>query len=153
MTDQVRHGKQRRTCPACGHIHFNDPKVAAVVFVEHQQRVLLVQRAMNPERGKWALPGGYVDAGEDPAQAAIREVYEETGIEVTITGLVAVRSNGGPIVITYTAQAKNGAARPGDDAHAVRWFSAQEPLPELAFESTQTMLTEWVRRQRASTSE
>lgn len=153
MSDRVIYGRQRRVCPACGYVHFDDPKVAAVVFVEREQRVLLVQRAMNPERGKWALPGGYVDFGEDPAQAAVREVYEETGIRVTITELVAVRSNGGPIVITYAAQAEHGTPFAGDDAHAVRWFSAHEALPELAFESTRTMLEDWIRRQRASTSQ
>lgn len=153
MVDRIAYGQMRRVCPGCGYVHFDDPKVAAVVFVEHNQRILLVRRTVNPGRGKWALPGGYVDYGEDPYHAARREVLEETGLIVEITSLVNVRSNGGPIVITFTACTQNGAASPQDDADAVCWFAADDPLPDLAFESTHKMLAEWIRRQRASASE
>lgn len=152
MTDQHAYGAVRRVCPACGFIHFPDPKVAAVVFIEHKQRVLLVRRKMNPGRGKWSLPGGFVDYGEDPRAAAVREALEETGLEIAITDLVNVRSNGGPIVITFTARVLNGVAHPQDDADAVCWYSADDPLPDIAFESTQTMLADWVQRQRDSAS-
>jgi 8-oxo-dGTP diphosphatase len=152
MTDRIVYGAERRMCPACGFIHFADPKVAAVVFIEHKQRVLLVRRKMNPGRGLWSLPGGYVDYGEDPRAAAVREAREETGLEVAITDLVSVGSNGGPIVITFTARVMNGVARPQDDAEAVCWYSADDPLPDIAFESTQTMLANWVQRQRGSAS-
>jgi len=153
MVDRTAFGQLRRVCPECSYVHFDDPKVAAVVFVEHKRRVLLVRRSVNPGRGKWALPGGFVDYGEDPYQAAKREVLEETGLNVEITSLVNVRSNGGPIVITFTASTKNGDASPQDDADAVCWFAADDPLPDLAFESTRSMLSEWVARQRASSSE
>lgn len=151
MTDRVAYGKLRRVCPACGFVHFDDPKVAAAVFIEHQARVLLVRRAMNPERGKWALPAGYIDHGEDPREAAIREAREETGLEVAITHLIDVQggpaSMGASIVIIFGARIINGHAAPHDDADAILWYAAGDPLPDLAFESTRTMLDRWLQEQ------
>jgi ADP-ribose pyrophosphatase YjhB (NUDIX family) len=151
MSERLAFGKLRRVCPACGHIHFSDPKVASIVFIEQNNRVLLVRRAMNPERGKWALPAGYIDDGEDPRAAAIREVHEETGLEIEITRLVDVQigpgSLGASIVIIYAAIVICGTARGQDDADAVLWYAASDPLPELAFESTRWMIETWVEQQ------
>jgi len=148
MEDRAAFGQTRRVCPECGFIHFNDPKVAAVAFIEQAGRVLLVRRAMNPERGKWALPAGYVDYGEDPRDAAIREVREETGLEIEITQLIDVQSGpgtfGASIVIIYAARVIDGAAQPQDDVDAVLWYGVDDPLPELAFESTRLMLNTWL---------
>ncbi len=155
MQDKQTYGKVRRVCSACGFIHFEDPKVAVVAFIEKDDRVLLVQRAMNPERGKWALPAGYVDYGEAPQQAVIREVSEETGLEIAVTRLIAVEGEpgtfGASIVIIYAASVLNGTARPQDDAQAVLWYAASDPLPELAFESTHTMLASWLEAKRRTT--
>ncbi len=151
MIDRLAYGKSRRVCPECGYIHFTDPKVAAVVFIEKDHRVLLVRRAINPERGKWALPAGYIDDGEDPREAAIREVREETGLAIEITRLIDVQtgpdSHGASIVIIYAARALDGIARPLDDADAVLWYAVGDPLPELAFESTRQMLDTWITNQ------
>jgi len=150
LVDRFAFGKLRRACPDCGHIHFQDPKVAAVVFIEQEGRVLLVRRAMNPERGKWALPAGYIDDGEDPREAAIREVREETGLDVEITELVDVQTGplplGASIVIIYAARVVSGTAHPLDDVDEVLWVAASDPLPDLAFESTRRMLDQWLER-------
>jgi ADP-ribose pyrophosphatase YjhB (NUDIX family) len=156
MTEKLAHGKIRPVCPACGFVYFADPKVAVVVFIEQDNRALLVRRTMNPERGKWALPAGYVDAGENPQEAAQREVHEETGLNVEITRLVGIEggsdkadaSGGASIVIIYEANVLNGVARPLDDADAVLWIAANDPLPDIAFESTRTMIAAWIARQR-----
>ncbi len=151
MAEGERFGKVRRFCTECGYIHFADPKVAAAVFVERDGGVLLVRRAAEPERGKWALPAGYIDYGEHPALAAIREVREETGLIVTIDRLLDVQGGaaelGASIVIIYAAHVVEGTARPLDDAEAVGWFGRSDPLPELAFESTRTMLAAWISEQ------
>lgn len=147
MQDAERFGKRRRACSRCGYVHFEDPKVAAVVFVEQACRVLLVRRAADPERGKWALPAGYIDYGEHPAAAAAREVREETGLVVEITSLLDVQGGaaelGASIVIIYAARVLSGTAQPLDDADAVGWFGRDDTLPEIAFASTRTMLAAW----------
>lgn len=153
MHDQTAHGRMRRVCSACGYIHFDDPKVAAVVFIEHEAAVLLVRRAMNPERGKWALPAGYIDNGEDPRAAAAREVFEETGLRVDITHLIDVEGGpgtaGASIVICYAGCITGGTAIPQDDVDAILWYHAGDPLPELAFSSTHRLLTTWIARRTA----
>ncbi len=147
MIDAARFGKVRRVCAACGHIHFDDPKVAAVVFVERDGAVLLVRRAVEPERGKWALPAGYIDYGEHPVEAAIREVFEETGLLIEVAGLLDVQGGaaeiGASIVIIYAARVVGGVAQPLDDADAVAWFRRDAALPDIAFDSTRTMLAAW----------
>jgi 8-oxo-dGTP diphosphatase len=150
VTAQVRFGKPRQVCANCGYVHFDDPKVAAVVFVdrvegEHRE-VLLVRRGVDPGKGLWALPAGFVDRGEDPREAAIREASEETGLQVEIGGLLDVLYNqNGHIVIVYAARWVSGVLRAGDDAEEARWFSP-ENLPELAFESTNQLVSAWVQR-------
>ncbi|MBN1201146.1 MAG: NUDIX hydrolase [Anaerolineae bacterium] len=154
MEDRLAFGQVRRICPDCGYVHFNDPKVAAVVFIEQDNRVLLVRRTVDPERGKWALPAGYIDDGEDPRAAAVREVCEETGLDVEITRLLDVQGApaalGASIVIIFAARVTGGTATPQDDAEAIMWYAASDPLPELAFDSTRQMLRAWIGSQRGT---
>jgi ADP-ribose pyrophosphatase YjhB (NUDIX family) len=137
----------RPVCPACGRIHFYDPKVAAGVLIEQAGRVLLVQRTQDPGRGLWTLPAGFVDAGEDPAVAAVRECLEETGLEVELDGLFDLAAGrahprGADIVIFYLARVIGGDLRPGDDADSAAFFGPDE-LPELAFEATRRSVHRW----------
>ncbi len=136
-----RFGKLRPVCPTCGYVHFEDPKVAVAVFIRRQDEVLLVLRANDPERGKWALPAGYVDRGEDPRAAAEREVLQETGLQVQVTRLIDVIYEG-VIVIIYEASVIGGGLCAADDAAEARWFTRQD-LPEIAFRSTQQVLAAW----------
>ncbi len=107
-----RFGEDRPCCPDCGYVHFFDPKVAAAVFVEDGDRVLLIKRGVEPERGRWALPAGYVDSREDPKVTAVREALEETGLDVQITRLIDVfhssREMGASIIIVYAAEVTGG---------------------------------------------
>ncbi len=137
-------GRLRPTCPACGWIYFADPKVAAAVLVERDQRILLVRRINQPFRGQWSLPAGFINAGEDPVETARRECLEETGLLVRVTGLLDIISgrehrNGADFVIFYRAEVVDGELQAGDDADAVEWF-ARDDLPPLAFPSTQAIL-------------
>jgi NADH pyrophosphatase NudC (nudix superfamily) len=74
LEQRERFGTVRPCCPNCGHTVFFDPKVAVVVLILHTDMVLLVRRGVDPGKGRWALPAGFVDAGEEPKQAAMREV-------------------------------------------------------------------------------
>ncbi len=143
--------KPRRVCPQCGFIYFTDPKVGVGILVLHQERALLVQRAMQPERGKWSLPAGFLDRDEDPQQTAIREVWEETGLHVAIDSLLDVYFNpptgqgGASVFILYQGHVTGGELHAGDDAAAAAFFAAAE-LPELAFHSTQDTIRRWLLR-------
>ncbi len=141
---EEKFGAIRPVCPQCGWIHFQDPKVAAAVLVEQGDQVLLVRRINEPFRGLWTLPAGFVNGGEDPAEAAARECLEETGLSVRITkvhDIIAGREHerGADFVIVYLAEVTGGEMSPADDADAVEWFK-RENLPPLAFKATQKVL-------------
>ena len=150
MEERPKYGRLRPVCPACGHIHFIDPKVAAAVLVEQGGKVLLTRRAGDPQKGLWVTPGGFVDFDEDPKQAAIRECEEETGLKVEVVELMDVISGvghvgGASMVIFYRARIVGGTLAANDDADIVGWFGPDE-LPELAFEPTKIILSRWRRR-------
>jgi ADP-ribose pyrophosphatase YjhB (NUDIX family) len=147
MEHRPSYGRTRPVCPACGYVHFDDPKVAAAVVVEQEGKILLVRRAYEPEQGKWSLPAGFVDADEDPQQAAVRECLEETGLCVRILGLMDViygreHPRGASIVIVYRAEVEGGTLAAGDDAGEVGLFDASA-LPPLAFRATQHVVERW----------
>ncbi|MFP4321339.1 MAG: NUDIX domain-containing protein [Anaerolineales bacterium] len=146
LVEKTVFGKLRRACSACGYVHFRDPKVAACAFVVDGGKVLLVRRGVAPELGKWALPAGYVDYGEDPERAAIRETHEETGLQIAISQLVDVmyyEAYLAVIVIIYQGYPVGGMLGAGDDALEAAWFAPDE-LPPVAFESTRAVLARWL---------
>ena len=144
VNQEERFGKLRPVCPQCGWIHFVDPKVAAAVLIEQDGRVLLVRRANEPFRGLWTFPAGFINGGEDPAEAAARECLEETGLSVRVTGVLDIISGreharGADFIIVYQASVMSGELKPDDDADAAEWFE-RENLPQLAFHATQLVL-------------
>ncbi len=137
-------GEARPVCPQCGWIYFQDPKVAAAVLVENAGRVLLVRRVNEPFRGMWTLPAGFINGGEDPAEAAARECLEETGLSVRVTRVLDIipgreHERGADFVIVYHAEIAGGDLVPSDDADAAEWFS-RDALPPLAFRATKQVL-------------
>ncbi len=145
LGQEERYGRLRQVCSHCGWIYFVDPKVAVAVLVEQDHKVLLVRRANEPFRGLWSLPAGFVDAGEDPAEAAARECLEETKLRVRIVRLLDViagqeHPHGAHILIAYQGEIISGKAEPGDDADEVGFFY-RDALPPLAFASTGRLLS------------
>ncbi len=142
-----KHGAMRPVCPSCSFVHFCDPKVAAITLIEREGQVLLARRAMNPAKGRWTLPGGFVECEEDPRDTAVRECREELGLKVEITRLMDLyygkaHDSGADIVILYAGRLVGGAPAPGDDVDAIAFFGPKE-LPELAFASTRQILGQW----------
>ncbi|MBF7144850.1 MULTISPECIES: NUDIX hydrolase [Pseudomonas] len=82
----------RLLCARCGYVHYVNPKIIAGCIVEHEGRYLLSQRAIAPRPGTWTLPAGFMEAGETTEQAALREVWEETGVTAQITAPYSIFS-------------------------------------------------------------
>lgn len=141
---QERFDKLRPVCPACDWVFFADPKVAVAVLVARQDEILLVRRANEPQRGLWTMPGGFMDAGEDPRRAAERECAEETGLQVIVEKLLdfasrPANSPGAHLILYFRGSYFNGDLHPADDAERADFFPIKK-LPPLAFESP-----EWIR--------
>jgi 8-oxo-dGTP diphosphatase len=147
MVDREVFGRVRRVCPSCRFIQFIDPKVGAAVLAEREGQVLLIQRKMDPAKGSWCLPGGFMEMGETPQEAAIRECKEETGLNVEITGLIDVYYyedyRGSGVSIMYKGKVIGGVIQPGDDAEAVDFFSPDELPENIVFKSNLQALAAW----------
>lgn len=99
---------------------------AGAVVRDDRNRLLLVRRRNDPGRGRWSLPGGRIEPGETPAQAAAREVLEETGLVVETGERLATVDLGDYLVHDFAAAVVGGRLAAGDDATDVRWVTADE---------------------------
>src|SRR5690348_9091527 len=102
------------------------PCVGAIIT--DSDRILLIRRGHEPEAGRWSLPGGRIEAGETDEQALIREVREETGLEVAPGRLIGAVDRPCPdgrvlVIRDYAAIVTGGRLAAGDDADDARWFS------------------------------
>ena len=140
--------RQRHQCASCGFTHYQNPRVIAAVVVEYEGRLLLQQRAMEPGRGGWTFPGGFLEIGETPATGARREAREEVGLDVTLGGLLGVytRPDVGIVMVVYEGVAASAAAYVADaESLAVHWYAVDEiPWAELAFDTTEQALRDWL---------
>jgi 8-oxo-dGTP diphosphatase len=139
-----RDGRIRPVCPSCGWIYFADPKVAVAILIRKDDQILLVRRANDPKRGLWTLPAGFVDAGEDPVEAAAREALEETGLQVQIGALLDVmygqeHPGGAHIILFYQGEIISGDMHAQDDVDRAAFYNLNQ-LPPLAFSTTQRLL-------------
>jgi ADP-ribose pyrophosphatase YjhB (NUDIX family) len=110
-----------------------------MVVVDNKDRVLLVKRSVAPKKGFWCLPGGFVELGESPEKAALRELKEETGLAGSIDMLLGVSANPSALyhtvlIVGYLVKSYSGNLIAGDDANDAAYFHYNE-LPEIAFES------------------
>jgi len=144
--------RERLVCTACGHIAYVNPRlVVTTIPVTDDGRVLLIRRGLEPGRGLWAQPGGFLEVDETVTEGAVRETLEETGLRVIpgeIIGLYA-RLEAAVIVLAYEARIVGGEARTGPEALEVQAFPAEEiPWPEIAFRTTWFALTDWLASRR-----
>ena len=144
LEQQEVFGTERPVCPQCGRVVFYDPKVAAVCVIARDGQVLMIRRSTDPGYGLWSLPGGFVDRGEVVESAAAREAWEETGLEVSVNGLLGLFSlPGDPVIVAaFTAHETGGSLAPGPEALETTFFSL-DALPELAFSRDTEILTRW----------
>ncbi len=133
------------------------PVIGVGTVVWHGERVLLVQRARPPRQGQWSLPGGAQHLGELVADAARREVQEETGLEVEVGPVIATvdlieRDPEGRVryhytLIDFAAEARSAELWPGDDAADARWFDLDQ-IEDLGLWSETLRIIELARTSR-----
>ena len=140
----------RLCCDGCDFVFYLDPKLAAGVVAELHGRVLLLRRAIEPAYGAWVFPGGFVDRGEHPEQAAVREAFEESGVEVRLDGQLGIYSHpvGSPVVlVVYHGVVTGGEPQALDESLEVELFHPAElPWEKLAFATTRLACADYVRR-------
>ncbi len=147
-------GRTRQYCPApdCHFVHFRNPLPVAGCLVADPGGIVLIRRAVEPRRGYWALPAGYVEEDETPEEAARRETREECGLEVELHGLLGVysfferRGNRSGLGLFYLARPVGGVLVPGDDALDARLFPLDTLPVELAFPSHAQVIAGWQSR-------
>jgi ADP-ribose pyrophosphatase YjhB (NUDIX family) len=133
-------GRERFFCEACAQPIYENPVPATcLVVTDSQQGVLLVKRSVAPKAGYWCLPGGFMELGETPESAALRELEEETGLSGEIERLLGVTSTPSAqydtiLMMGYSVRNYTGTPIAGDDASDVAYFHIRE-LPEIAFDS------------------
>ena len=114
------------------------PSIAVDGIITKDGKILLIKRKNEPFKGKWALPGGFVEYGERVEEAVLREIKEETGLDAKIKKLLGVYSDpnrdprGHTISIVFILEAE-GEAKGGDDAEEAKFFDLKK-LPSLAFD-------------------
>jgi len=128
-------------CPKCG--DWTTPHVTVDAVIANEGKILLIERGREPHKGLKAWPGGFMDVGETPEEACLRELREETGLEGKIARLLCVK--GEPdrdprkhiVSIFYVVDA-HGQPLPGDDAASAKWYdiskAKQWPIDEWAFD-------------------
>ena len=144
--------RERLVCADCGHIAYLNPRLVVTTLpVTPDGEIVLIRRGFEPGRGLWAQPGGFLEIDETPAEGAIRETLEETGLVVDpgeIVGLYA-RLEAAVIVLVYESNVAGGEARSSPEALEVRAFAPHAlPWSEIAFRTTYWALVDWLARRR-----
>ena len=144
--------RDRLACPSCGHIAYVNPRLVVTVFpITDEGELVLIRRGIEPGKGWWAQPGGFLEVDETVNQAAIRETWEETGLLVEpgeIIGLYT-RLEAAVVTIAFEARIVGGTATPTREATEIQAFAPEDiPWPGIAFSTTTWALRDWLARRR-----
>lgn len=135
--------KQRAICTACNLVHYENPLNVVGTVPHFGERVLLCKRNIEPRKGKWTLPAGFMELGESTSEGAARETIEEAGALFNIGELLTVMSvpRVGQVHLYYLAELTSDQFNPGFETQEARLFLESEiPWEELAFRTVQETL-------------
>lgn len=143
-------GRDRLVCNRCGRVSYSNPIPSVAAILERDGAVLLVQRAVEPGKQKWCLPGGFIEIGETIGDAVVREVKEETGLECRPLEILDACSDlggfyGDILIVCYCTQILGGKLTAGDDAMNLGFFRIDD-VPPLAFRSHAGLLERFWKR-------
>jgi ADP-ribose pyrophosphatase YjhB (NUDIX family) len=136
----------RWVCDACGEIHYQNPKLVVGAVAEHEGRILLCRRAIEPRYGYWTLPAGFMENDETPGQAALRETLEEAGARIELGppfSMIAVpRVN--QVHLFYRARLADLEFKPGEESLEVALVEeGGVPWKDIAFRTVGITLRRW----------
>jgi len=137
---------ERYVCGDCGHIYYTNPKIVVGSVVRFGERILLCRRAIEPRKGFWTLPAGYLEEHETPEDGARREAREEALCEIVLEGLLAVYSvtRLSQVQLMYRARLETERFGAGAESLDVKLFSWDDiPWTEIAFPSVHWALQHW----------
>ncbi len=138
-------GRKRLVCQKCGWIQYKNPLPVAICAVkDRKDKILIARRNLKPGMNKWALPGGFVESGEFPETACLRELEEETGLKGKVKGLIGVyiqksRYYGSLLVIGYEVSVSKYNLSLNSELKEAKFFSKKD-LPVIPFSSHRKML-------------
>jgi ADP-ribose pyrophosphatase YjhB (NUDIX family) len=142
--------RERMVCVDCGHVVYENPKIVVGAVVVAEDRILMCRRAIEPRKGFWTLPAGYMELGETLEEGAAREALEEAEAVIAIDGILGVFSIAriGQVQVIFRARfAASGPPifGPGEESLEVRLFGQNEiPWNDIAFPSVHWALDAWL---------
>ena len=136
----------KASCPACDSVYYANSAPAVEGVLERDGKVLLTKRGIDPRRGYWDLPGGFLEEGEEPLEGLAREFREETGLAVRPLEWLGTHlepyDHYFVLGLTWLVRA-DGEPRPDDDVEELRWFGPNELPDEMAFRHQDELLRAW----------
>jgi 8-oxo-dGTP diphosphatase len=135
LTVNFIEGRERKNCHFCGFINYRNPLPCVGIIGIKENKIALIKRGIEPSKGEWTPPSGFIESGETPEEAALRELYEETSLKGEIIKLLGVHSQdtdiyGNLVIIIFLVKITEGTIKAGDDAQDARFFGFKE-LPEM----------------------
>lgn len=128
----------RLVCESCGFVRYENPKIVVGAVVTHDERYLVCRRAIEPRKGFWTIPAGFMELGETPAEGAMREAREEACAEISIDGLLAIYTirHISQVQMIFRAHLTEPEFAPGPESEAAELVRFEEiPWGALAFPS------------------
>ena len=138
--------RERDVCGYCGFIDYRNPKIVVGSVLSFEGRILLCRRAIDPRKGYWTLPAGYLEIGETVEDGARREAYEEARVRADLDQVLAVYSvpRISQVQIMFRGTLKTADFAPGPESLDVRLFDWDGiPWPEIAFPTVYWALRHW----------
>ncbi|TCZ57803.1 NUDIX hydrolase [Roseicella aquatilis] len=138
--------RERLTCPDCGFVAYENPKIVVGSVVSEGGRILLCRRAIEPRRGFWTLPAGYMEMAETVEEGARREAWEEARARIELEGILAVYSVAriGQVQVIFRAGFAEPDFAAGPESLEVRLFAWEEiPWDDIAFPTVHWSLHRW----------
>jgi ADP-ribose pyrophosphatase YjhB (NUDIX family) len=143
--------RPRHVCTACGTVHYQNPRIIAGCVPEHQGRILLCRRAIEPRRGYWTIPAGFMENGETTQEAARRESIEEAMADVEVGSLLAIVHvlHADQVHVTFRARLPHPDYGVGEESLEVELYDEAEiPWADIAFRSVEFALRRYLEDRR-----